>query len=114
LFVNKTLCIANRYYPIILITYFTTPKNFDIDNLCGPSKKRPPPNGYYLKKRNNQPTPVCTLHLPRKEKSAISGTVVRQQDDSLATAFGIEMVARNERRNAVEENVHRRNWRAKR
>jgi hypothetical protein len=87
-----------------LITDSTTPKNFDIDNLCGPSKKKPPPNGYYFKIRNNQPTPVCTLHLPRKEKSEISGMVVRQQDDSMATAFGIEMVemeTRNVQRNAV-------------
>jgi hypothetical protein len=69
-----------------------------------PQRKKPPPIGDYFKKRNNQPTPVCTLHLPRKEKSAISGMVVRQQDDSLASAFGIEMVemgTRNVQRNAM-------------
>jgi hypothetical protein len=36
----------------LLPNYFANllhnPKNFDIDNLCGPSKKKPPPNGLHF------------------------------------------------------------------
>jgi hypothetical protein len=76
LFVNKTLSVANSYYPITLITYFTTPKNFDIDNLCAPSKKKPPPNGYYLQKEitSQHRFALCTYTQEREECNLWDGS----------------------------------------